>query len=151
MRTEKLRIFLKNYLLALLVILAVILSIIIGVIMRSVNDTYSPRTVMYVNFVGDLFLRIIRALILPLIISSLITAIAPLDMALSKKIGVRAIIYILSTTIIAVILGIILVVTIKPGGKIYDENAKTERKATTIVDTILDLIRLNGLKIQLIE
>lgn len=111
--------------------------------MRVSSEKYSARTVMYVNFLGDLFLRMIRALILPLIISSLIAAIAPLDVSLSKKIGSRAIIYILTTTVIAVILGIVLVVTIKPGvgNEVKDEPSNTARKGSTIVDTILDLIR----------
>lgn len=97
---------------------------------------------MYVNFLGDIFLRMIRVLIFPLIMSSLIAAIAPLDVSLSKKIGARAIIYILCTTVIAVILGVVLVVTIKPGGDGIDDGIDREqRKASTITDTILDLIR----------
>lgn len=138
---SKFRAGLKTHLLTILTVVAVILSIVIGIIMRIYHDDYTPRTIMYVNFLGDLFLRMIRALILPLIIASLIAAIAPLDVSLSKKIGTRAIIYILSTTVIAVILGIVLVVTIKPGVGSSEEEIKVERKGSTIVDTILDLIR----------
>lgn len=138
---SKFRAGLKTHLLTILTVVAVILSIVIGIIMRVYHDDYTPRTIMYVNFLGDLFLRMIRALILPLIIASLIAAIAPLDVSLSKKIGTRAIIYILSTTVIAVILGIVLVVTIKPGVGSSEEEIKVERKGSTIVDTILDLIR----------
>lgn len=136
---------LKKHLLTITTVLAVILSIIVGICMRLTHDGgYSARTVMYVNFLGDIFLRMIRALILPLIISSLIAAIAPLDVSLSKKIGVRAIIYILTTTVIAVILGIVLVLTIKPGGKGIEDSSnpgEKSRKASTITDTLLDLIR----------
>lgn len=141
-KNSKLAAGLRTHLLTILTVVAVILSIVVGIIMRSANDNlYSARVVMYVNFLGDIFLRMIRALILPLIISSLIAAIAPLDISLSKKIGTRAIIYILVTTVIAVILGIVLVVTIKPGvgDDIKDPNAG--EKKSMIVDTILDLIR----------
>ncbi|KAL7027924.1 hypothetical protein ACKWTF_005660 [Chironomus riparius] len=135
----------KTHLLTITTVLAVILSIIVGISMRFTHEGgYNARTVMYVNFLGDLFLRMIRAIILPLIISSLIAAIAPLDISLSKKIGMRAIIYILATTVFAVILGIVLVLTIKPGGKgIEDASNPGEktRKASTITDTLLDLIR----------
>ncbi|XP_070508535.1 excitatory amino acid transporter 3-like [Chironomus tepperi] len=136
---------LKTHMLTITTVLGVILSIIVGISMRMSHEGgYSPRVVMYVNFLGDIFLRMIRALILPLIVSSLIAAIAPLDVSLSKKIGVRAIIYILTTTVIAVILGIILVLTIKPGGKGIEDISnpgEKARKASTIVDTLLDLIR----------
>lgn len=132
----------KPHLLTIFTVLGVVLAIVVGIIMRANHPKYSPRTVMYVNFIGDLFLRMIRALILPLIMSSLIAAIAPLDVSLSKKIGTRAIIYILSTTVFAVILGIVLVLTIKPGGQSQEEaQDQTQRKASTIVDTLLDLIR----------
>jgi Na+/H+-dicarboxylate symporter len=133
----------KTHLLTILTVLAVILAIIVGISLRASHPSYSARTVMYVNFLGELFLRMIRAIILPLIVSSLIAAIAPLDVSLSKKIGMRAIIYILTTTIIAVIIGIVLVLTIQPGGKGIEDAEKGEakRKASTIVDTLLDLVR----------
>lgn len=132
---------LRTHLLTILTVVAVILSIVVGIIMRVFHDDYTPRTIMYVNFLGDLFLRMIRALILPLIIASLIAAIAPLDVSLSKKIGSRAIVYILSTTVIAVILGIVLVVTIKPGEGSSEDVIEPTQRGSTITDTILDLIR----------
>ncbi|KAG7265993.1 hypothetical protein CRUP_029604 [Coryphaenoides rupestris] len=46
---------------------------------------------------------------------SISTRIAALDSEVSGKIGLRAVVYYFSTTIIAVVLGIILVVSIKPG------------------------------------
>ena len=60
---------------------------------------------MYINYLGDLFLRMLKSLILPLIISSLISAIGSLDLSLSGRIGARAIAYYMITTIFAVILG----------------------------------------------
>lgn len=41
---------------------------------------------MYVAYVGNLFLRMLKALILPLIIPSLIAAVGSLDMSLSGKV-----------------------------------------------------------------
>ena len=38
-----------------------------------------------------------------------------MNLRLSGKVGVRAVVYYLSTTVLAVILGIILVVAIRPG------------------------------------
>lgn len=132
---------LRTHLLTILTVLAVVLSIATGFIMRSGDQSYSARTVMYVNFLGDIFLRMIRVLIFPLIMSSLIAAIAPLDVSLSKKIGTRAILYILTTTVVAVILGVVLVVTIKPGVDGIGGEPIQQRKESTITDTILDLIR----------
>ena len=41
---------------------------------------------MYVSIVGKLFLRMLKALILPLIIPSLVAAVGSLDMSLSGKV-----------------------------------------------------------------
>lgn len=70
---------------------------------------------MYISYVGQLFLRMLKALILPLIIPSLVAAVGSLDMSISGKVGGRAVGYYMLTTVLAVILGIILVVAIHPG------------------------------------
>lgn len=70
---------------------------------------------MYISYVGRLFLRMLKALILPLIIPSLVAAVGSLDMSLSGRVGGRAVAYYMSTTVLAVILGIILVTAIHPG------------------------------------
>ena len=46
------------------------------------------REVMYVAYIGELFLRMLKALILPLIVPSLITAVGSLDMSLSGKVKI---------------------------------------------------------------
>lgn len=140
----------QEHLLTTLTISAVILGVISGVILRATileddSDRFEPRTVMYINFLGDLFLRILKSLILPLIISSLIAAVGSLDISLSKRIGTRAIAYYLLTTVMAVVLGIILVVTIRPGGDGLENHdsgtSKTQTRAVTTPDTLLDLVR----------
>lgn len=134
---------LKSNLLTILTVFGVFAGVGLGFILRNVREEpWSPREISYVNFLGDVFLRMLKGLILPLIVSSLISAIGSLDLTLSRKIGGRAIAYYLVTTICAVILGIILVTTIKPGvnGSAESENPKEIRKITT-VDTLLDLVR----------
>ena len=99
---------------------------------------------MYVAYIGKLFLRMLKALILPLIIPSLIAAIGQLDMNLSGKVGGRAVGYYMSTTVLAVILGIILVSAIHPGvaGQAEGDITKVgESRNVTAVDTLLDLAR----------
>ena len=60
------------------------------------------------------------------------------------KVGLRAVAYYFATTILAVILGIILVVTIQPGvgslDKAADDDHSTKNNVTT-ADTLMDLLR----------
>uniref|UniRef100_A0A674JRP9 Amino acid transporter n=1 Tax=Terrapene triunguis TaxID=2587831 RepID=A0A674JRP9_9SAUR len=69
--------------------------------------------------------------------------VAALDSSVSGKIGLRAVVYYFCTTVIAVILGIVLVVTIKPGvSQKADEIDRTgSTPEVTTVDAMLDLIR----------
>ncbi|XP_076166987.1 excitatory amino acid transporter 1 isoform X2 [Ptiloglossa arizonensis] len=97
---------------------------------------------MYINYIGDLFLRMLKSLILPLIISSLVSAIGSLDLSLSGRIGARAIIYYMVTTISAVVLGIILVITIQPGvGNNPAIKTKSPPQNVSTIDTLMDLVR----------
>ncbi|XP_011304887.1 excitatory amino acid transporter 3 [Fopius arisanus] len=120
----------------------VIGGIILGICLKGTGK-WSPREIMYVNYAGELFLRMLKSLILPLIVSSLISAIGSLDLSLSGKIGARAITYYMVTTVSAVILGIILVMSIQPGTLSRGENMKSSEMAKSVntVDTLMDLVR----------
>lgn len=127
----------------------VVLGVVVGLLVRGASSSkWTEREVMYIKFVGEIFLRMLKGLILPLVVSSLIAAIGSLNLRLSGQIGSRAIIYYMITTVMAVILGIILVSTIRPGGD-HDQSSleppsssqsSTLRKSTT-TDTMLDLVR----------
>ena len=84
-----------------------------------------------------------QCLILPLIVSSLITATAALDKSASGRLGLGAIVYYMTTTLISVIIGIVLVLSIHPGDP--NDLSKIERqglsKDITPLDALLDLIR----------
>uniref|UniRef100_A0A3Q3MCJ2 Amino acid transporter n=1 Tax=Labrus bergylta TaxID=56723 RepID=A0A3Q3MCJ2_9LABR len=130
----------RNWLL-IATIISVLLGISLGVVVRE-YASLSNLHKQYFGFPGEILMRMLKLVILPLIISSMITGVAALDSEVSGKIGLRAVIYYFSTTIIAVILGIILVMTIKPGvSQTADhiDRAGTTPNVTT-VDTLLDLL-----------
>ncbi|XP_034021161.1 excitatory amino acid transporter 3 [Thalassophryne amazonica] len=131
----------RNWLL-LATIVSVVLGIGLGVLVRE-YASLSHVDKIYFGFPGDILMRMLKLIILPLIISSMITGVAALDSEVSGKIGLRAVVYYISTTIIAVILGIILVITIKPGvsqtAEQIDRTGITPN--VTTVDTLLDLLR----------
>lgn len=101
---------------------------------------------MYIQFLGDIFLRMLKMLIVPLLTCSIISAIGTLDLSLSKKIGLQSILYYVATTTFAVFQGIFWVLVIRPGKWGQDEttknvNEKIESRNVTTVDTLLDLVR----------
>lgn len=132
-----------KHLLVIATFISVVLGVITGITIQQTTEKWSERNIMYLNFVGEIFLRMLRSLILPLIVTSLITGIASLNLSLSRKIGGRAIAFYLTTTFLSVVLGICLVTLIEPGvGKtIVPDKSKQKIKITTTVDTLLDLVR----------
>ncbi|XP_029434578.1 excitatory amino acid transporter 1 isoform X2 [Rhinatrema bivittatum] len=75
-------------------------------------------------------------------ITAVIVGMAALDSKASGKMGIRAVVYYMTTTVIAVFIGIIIVIIIHPG-KGTKENMHREGKIeqVTAADAFLDLIR----------
>ena len=137
---------LKANLMVLLVISGAILGLIVGVIVRSTNP--SSRTIMLVDFPGQLLLRMLQMLIVPLLVSSLIAGVAQLDVSSSRRLGIQAIVYYFTTTVFASILGIVLVLSIRPGYHTGDGCVRIEKRDNgdaildlNVLDSLLDLIR----------
>lgn len=137
-----LRLMRKNLLLILL-LLSLLVGIGLGAALRTVKPPFDTRAIFYLRFPGDLLMNMLKMLILPLIVSSLISGLASLDARASGKMGLRAIVYYLTTTFLAVIVGIVLTVSIQPGkrGGEADDIPEGEKRIVNTADTFLDLLR----------
>ncbi|XP_063311160.1 excitatory amino acid transporter 3 [Pelobates fuscus] len=135
------RVLKENWLLIATVV-SVVLGIGLGLLVREYAKL-SNLDKTYFAFPGDILMRMLKLIILPLIVSSMITGVAALDSSVSGKIGLRAVVYYFCTTVIAVILGIVLVVSIRPGvSQNADDIDRTgSTPEVTTVDALLDLLR----------
>jgi len=135
---------LKENWLTIATFVGVLIGIGLGIGLKEAKETWTQREIkLYVGFIGQLFLNMLKCIIIPLVIPSLVTAVGSMNLSLSGKVGLRAVIYYLSTTVLAVILGIILVVTIQPGkgSGTAVEGDSTKAKNVTTADTLMDLLR----------
>ncbi|XP_050529944.1 excitatory amino acid transporter 1 isoform X2 [Daktulosphaira vitifoliae] len=135
-------------LLTFLTIASVVGGVVLGFILKGWSDTkWTPREISYIQFPGEIFLRMLKMLIVPLLVSSIVSAIGSLDLSLSKRIGMQSVLYYAATTSMAVLQGIFWVLLVHPGRPISDNEDTTEEadtssvKPVTTPDTILDLIR----------
>ncbi|KAK1340024.1 hypothetical protein QTO34_018588 [Cnephaeus nilssonii] len=119
------------------------------------SSTVWRLEISYFQFPGELLMRMLKMLILPLVVSrflspakiltrtpSLISGLASLDAKTSSRLGILTVAYYLWTTFVAVIVGIIMVSIIHPGGAAQKE--ETEQSGKPIMssaDALLDLIR----------
>ncbi|XP_007552699.1 excitatory amino acid transporter 4 isoform X2 [Poecilia formosa] len=133
--------FFRRNLFVLFTVASVVLGVILGFALRPHN--LSMREIKYFSFPGELLMRMLKMLVLPLIVSSLVTGISSLDRRASGKMGVRAVVYYMVTTLIAVFIGIVIVMIIQPGKGSRDSPTVKSGNIESIqaTDAFLDLIR----------
>ncbi|XP_022779105.1 excitatory amino acid transporter 1-like [Stylophora pistillata] len=135
----------RNLLVVLLGMGAAVGFLIGAVINPTVQDIENPETkattTMLIGFPGELLMNMLQVIILPLIVASLITAVSHLDARATGKIGRRALLFYLTTTLSAAILGMVLVSSIRPGKTDSPTGSKSNPNPYTTRDSFLDLIR----------
>lgn len=135
--------FMKRNSLTFFTIVGVLGGTVVGLTLKEIDPDWSPRQRMYLQFPGDVFLRMLKCLIVPLLFTSITSAIGALDLSLSKKIAARSIVYYFVTTVCAVILGIVLVSVLRPGAveSFESDGQSTTRRNVLSADTLMDLVR----------
>ncbi|XP_068151408.1 excitatory amino acid transporter 1 [Drosophila tropicalis] len=142
---NKFKSFMQENVLTMATVIGVFVGGLVGFIIKNSTGEWTKREIMYISFPGEIFLRMLKCLIVPLLVSSITSAIGGLDLSMSSKIATRAITYYFVTTISAVILGICLVTTLRPGqgAKIVETQTESIDKASKVLtpDTLMDLVR----------
>lgn len=90
------------------ILIAFILAIIFGIFLKDY--------VKYVSWMGEVFLRMLKMIVIPLILSSIISGIANIgNEGNFGRLGLKTLGYYLTTTVFAISIGLLLVNIIKPG------------------------------------
>ena len=133
---------LSSNLLLILTFLGVLVGAGLGIGLRPL--LLPSSTILLLSYPGELFMRLLKLMILPLVIASLITGAASLNAKLNGKMAVRTIIYFLSTSLLSSLVGLAFTVAIHPGSPkvkaVLGDGTTTERRVE-LVDNFLDLGR----------
>ncbi|MCY8489504.1 cation:dicarboxylate symporter family transporter [Bacillus atrophaeus] len=136
--------------LATQIFVGLILGVVVGVIWYG-----NPAVVTYLQPVGDLFLRLIKMIVIPIVVSSLIIGVAGAGSGKQVgKLGFRTILYFEIITTFAIILGLALANLFQPGTGVNIESAQksdisqyveTEKEQSTksIAETFLHIVPTN--------
>lgn len=90
------------------ILIALFLSIVFAIIF--------PEWVVYVSWAGDLFLRALKMIIVPLILTSIVSGVVNIGDAQNLgRLGLKTILYYVTTSLFAIITGLILVNILQPG------------------------------------
>ncbi|PTL80552.1 dicarboxylate/amino acid:cation symporter [Vitiosangium sp. GDMCC 1.1324] len=82
--------------------------------------------------VGQLFLRLLLMLVVPLLFSALVMGVCELDLKQLGRLGLRTMGYTVVVSCIAVLIGLVLVNTLKPGLGLSDEARALAMKGTSV-------------------
>jgi proton glutamate symport protein len=119
----------------------------------SIPDTYMP----WVELPGDLFIGILKMVIVPLVLSSVILGIGSAgSLSYLRSMGVRLIPYFMLTTVIAVTIGLTVTSFVKPGLSIDQSIMSAGGEVTkqtlldiTVPDRIMNMVPVNPAEAQL--
>lgn len=116
-----------------------ILGVIIGLILG--------ENVKYVAPIGDAFLRVLQMLIIPLVITTILSGILKMNGAKSLgKVGGGFLIYLVFTSLIATIIGVLVALVIQPGKGSTDfleHGEAVESEDFSFVEHFLNIISTN--------
>src|SRR5690625_3950310 len=121
------------------IFIALIAGLVVGV---SLNMAGMPEVATSIKPIGDLFIRGIKMLIVPLVFVSLVTGVSSLDdISTMGRLSVKTVALYLITTAIAIVIGLILAVVFQPGSGVamVTNEAVQVREAPPLVDIFLTL------------
>lgn len=142
---SRLRGCLRANLLVLLTVAGVVAGVAVGLGVRQVPGGLSAAQVASFSFPGELLLRLLKMIILPLVVCSLVAGAASLDPSALGRLGGWALLFFLLTTLLASALGVVLAFLIQPGQGVPPPKLSGGEGAVPpakdVVDSFLDLIR----------
>lgn len=135
---DSLRTWLRTNLQLTLSIVGVIVGLALGYLVRLGEPSSDAVTIISVP--GEILLRMYKMLTLPLVISSVVSAMSRVRLRVAGQMFLRMILYYFLSTLAAAIIGIIMVAIFRPGQQIL-ENGVSEEVQASALDTFLDFIR----------
>ena len=115
------------------ILIALVIAVIIGY--------FFPGAVEYLDWMGKMFLRGLKMVIIPLIFASIVSGVTSIGSGKSLgRIGLKTITYYISTSLLAILTGLILVNLIKPGVGIQMGFQETVTSLSTESGKINDIL-----------
>lgn len=124
------------------------LGLILGVIVGAFVSAEFAQT--WFRPLGDLFIRLIRMVVVPLVFATLVAGAAGIsDVSKLGRVAIRTLLIFMATSAVAVIMGLIIANLIDPGigVTLSTEGLKaTQVKAPSFVKTLLEIVPINPME-----
>lgn len=87
-----------------------------GIVPQNIAET----TANWLDLPGQVFMRLVQMIMIPLIFTSIITGIVSNSSENLKSFGIRLLLYFLFTTLVSIMIGLVITLIMKPGKYIYE-------------------------------
>ncbi len=128
------------------ILVGLVLGALTGIVLGFFPDAIKPF-VDNVKFFGDLFVRLLKMIVVPVILFSLIAGAASIAPSRLGRIGVKIMVYYLLTSALAVTIGLVFANLLQPGagfGIVGDAAVKGKAaEAPTLAQTLLNIVPTN--------
>ncbi len=116
-------------------------QIFIALIIAVIFGYYFQEQVVYIGWMGELFLRALKMIIIPLIFSSIVSGVVNMGNGHSLgRLGLKTISYYITTSLFAIITGLILVNIIRPGVGVDMGFTASAEEITTEASSVWDIL-----------
>lgn len=128
-------------------IAGILAGVVIGLLINRAGGDQHP-SFEWVSLCADIFVRLLRMIIVPLVITSIVLAVAELDGQHLRRLGFRTMAYYLLTTFFAAALGLVIVNLLDPGIGAVLKPAETpeailKEQPPTFIHLLRNLIPIN--------
>ncbi|MBD3275930.1 MAG: cation:dicarboxylase symporter family transporter [Candidatus Marinimicrobia bacterium] len=120
-------------------------QIILGIILGFLAGWIFGDAIMFIDPLGELFIKLLKMIIVPLIVASVIMGVADIgDVRRLGRLGGKTVLYYLASTGLAVTLGIIIVNVVQPGvGVDLALQRSPDTTPPSLVDTLMGIVPEN--------
>lgn len=92
-----------------------LIRILLGLILGAVVGVVAGESILWINPLGSLFINLLKMIVMPVIVASLVVGAASINPAELGKVGVKIILYYMVTSAFAVAVGLLMGNLFKPG------------------------------------
>lgn len=120
-------------------------QIILGIILGFLAGWIFGDAIMFIDPLGEIFIKLLKMIIVPLIVASVIMGVADIgDVRRLGRLGGKTVLYYLASTGLAVTLGIIIVNVVQPGvGVDLALQRSPDTTPPSLVDTLMGIVPEN--------
>lgn len=130
------------------ILIGLILGGIIGAIFAFIPEEHASKryALLVAAPLGDLFIRLLKMIVTPVIIFTLISGVASISPARLGKVGVKIIVFYMLTSFLAIIVGLAVGNIMQPGEGVTLKETTQEiqaKEAPSLVETLLAIVPTN--------